>query len=240
MEALGSKPLRAASCKPATSAGSWQLGGEAGQGLGAGQSTARNTESSAAPRRTQRKRPRPPSAGLCAHDLCLYVRWHSAGGGVRVNRLPLEPISGVHELRGLFRRLIRGAFASPASLPDYLTSEEYYQLTPSEQLISLPDQISRTEFRLVATVEGWEYTVCERTLPMFTPDTQRKLLITLAEFESEPVVVGDRVVAARLLAYPTVCVKREFLDAFVAKLVTEQELVKRCVSPASSATLSAR
>lgn len=62
----------------------------------------------------------------------------------------------------------------------------------------------------------------------------------LAEFESEPVVVGDRVVAARLLAYPTVCVKREFLDAFVAKLVTEQEQVKRCVSPASSATLSAR
>lgn len=49
------------------------------------------------------QRPRRASAGLCGYDLDLYVRWHSAAGGVRVNRLPLDPIAGVDDLRGLFK-----------------------------------------------------------------------------------------------------------------------------------------
>lgn len=36
-------------------------------------------------------------------QLSLYVRWHSAAGAVKVNRLPLDPIGGVEDLRGLFR-----------------------------------------------------------------------------------------------------------------------------------------
>lgn len=44
-----------------------------------------------------------PAGPLCGHDLCLYVRWHSAAGVVKVNRLPLDPIAGVDDLRGLFR-----------------------------------------------------------------------------------------------------------------------------------------
>lgn len=36
-------------------------------------------------------------------QLSLYVRWHSATGAVKVNRLPLDPIGGVDDLRGLFR-----------------------------------------------------------------------------------------------------------------------------------------
>lgn len=55
-------------------------------------------------------------------------------------------------------------------------------------------------------------------------------LLQLAEFESDPVVVGDRRYVARLLSYPTVCVKREFLDAAVAGLLLEQ----RSVSPSLS------
>ena len=52
----------------------------------------------------QRSRRAPAAAaGLCEHQLCLYVRWHSAAGGVKVNRLPLDPISGVDDLRGLSR-----------------------------------------------------------------------------------------------------------------------------------------
>lgn len=49
------------------------------------------------------------SAGpLCAYDLCLYVRWHSGSGAVKVNRLPLDPIAGVDDLRGLFRCVCGG------------------------------------------------------------------------------------------------------------------------------------
>jgi hypothetical protein len=164
------------------------------------------------------------TAGLCEHQLCLYVRWHSAAGAVKVNRLPLEPISGVDDLRGLSRcalllhlvwgrqaggsrcsqptsrqqacraqlrepepvsrltelgprsplpprhndapnpssprprrRLIKGGFGA-GSLPDYLTCHEFYKFSPAEELISLPGDIARTEFRLVVTLDGWEYT----------------------------------------------------------------------------------
>jgi hypothetical protein len=73
----------------------------------------------------------------------------------------------------------------------------------------------------VATLgDGWEYTVCERQLPG-APDPERRLLVTLAEFESDAVVVGDRRYVARLLSYPTVCVRRDFLDATLAQLVAE-------------------
>lgn len=72
-----------------------------------------------------------PTGPLCAHALSLYVRWHSASGAVRINRLPLDPIGGVEELRGLSRRLIRGAFP-PGGLPDYLASPAYYKFSPAQ------------------------------------------------------------------------------------------------------------
>lgn len=77
------------------------------------------------------------------------------------------------------RRLIKGAFGTPSALPDYLTAADYYKFSPAEELISLPADIARTEFRLVATLDGWEYTVCERQLPG-TPDPERKLLVTVS------------------------------------------------------------
>ncbi|KAL4458373.1 hypothetical protein ABPG75_013238 [Micractinium tetrahymenae] len=157
------------------------------------------------------------ASALCPYDLSLFVRWHGTCGRVRVNRLRLDPFSHIGELRGLSRRLVKGAFADAGALPDYLTCEEWYKFSPAEELISLPGDIARTEFRLVATLEGWEYTVCERTLPG-TPDPDRRLLVTLAEFESDAVTVSDRQYVVRLLSYPTVCVKRAFLDDAVAAL----------------------
>lgn len=76
------------------------------------------------------------------------------------------------------RRLIKNAFAAPASLPDYLSSSDFYKFAPAKELISLPGDIARTEFRLVATLDGWEYTMCERQLPGI-PDPERKLLVTV-------------------------------------------------------------
>lgn len=91
------------------------------------------------------------------------------------------------------RRLIKGAFP-PGALPDYLTSPAYYKFAPAEELISLPGDIARTEFRLVATLEGWEYTLCERTLPG-APDPQRRLLVTVSGWVGG-VDAGEQVVAA--------------------------------------------
>lgn len=56
----------------------------------------------------------------------------------------------------------------------------------------------------------------------------------LAEFESDAVVVGDRRYVARLLSYPTVCVRRDFLDATLAQLVAEDE----CSSAAGGSEVS--
>lgn len=51
-------------------------------------------------------------------------------------------------------------------------------------------------------------------LPIANP----RPLMQLAEFESDAVAVSDRRYVMRLLSYPTVCVKRAFLDDAVAAL----------------------
>ena len=62
--------------------------------------------------------------------------------------------------------------------PDYLTSEEFLKYTPTDDFMSLPGEILRTEFRLVVTHDGWEYTVLERELGAHR-DPLRKMLVTV-------------------------------------------------------------
>ena len=148
------------------------------------------------------------------------MRWISGDGRTKVNRLPLEAVASVGDLRGLFRGLVTGAFGSSGEgLPDYLTSPAYYLLSPAEDFVTLPGDFARTQFRLVATLAGgWEHTLVERELGR-APDPARTLLVTVAEFECEPAPVGGgREVVLSLIAYPTVCVRRDFLDDAVARL----------------------
>ena len=70
--------------------------------------------------------------------------------------------------------------------------------------------------------------------PSSTPPSPPPPLVQLAEFESDAVVVGDRRYVARLLSYPTVCVRRDFLDATLAQLVAEDE----CSSAAGGSEVS--
>jgi len=154
--------------------------------------------------------------------ISLHVRRTSADGVTQVTRLPLNAISGVGELRGLFRRLIVSAF--PDQLPDYLDSPEFYQFTPTQDFVSLPGEGGgRTVFRLVAALKGWdgrglEVTLAERELGG-QPDPERRLLVTMAEFDSEPVALEDgRELVVSLVAYPTVSVHRDFLNAAVKQL----------------------
>jgi hypothetical protein len=153
-------------------------------------------------------------------QLSLDVFWTGAESGTRsAKRLPLDAISGVSDLRGLFKNLICGAFpGGAASLPDYLTSCQYYKFAPAADFASFPGDAINTRFRLVATFLGWEVNVAERELGG-VPDPERKLLVTVAEFETEPVELSDGTeVIATMVTYPTVSVQRDFLDEALQRL----------------------
>ena len=62
-------------------------------------------------------------------------------------------------VQGISKNLVSRAFPSGPERPDYLTSQEFLKFTPTEDFMSLPGEIFRTEFRLVVTHEGWEHTV---------------------------------------------------------------------------------
>lgn len=152
--------------------------------------------------------------------LSLDVFWTGAESGIRSSkRLPLDAISGVSDLRGLFKNLITGAFPGGlATLPDYLTSSQYYKFAPATDFASFPGDAINTRFRLVATFLGWEVNVAERILGG-VPDLERKLLVTVAEFETEPVELSDGTeVIATMVTYPTVSVQRDFLNEALQRL----------------------
>ncbi len=155
-------------------------------------------------------------------QLSLDVFWTGAESGTRSSkRLPLDAISGVSDLRGLFKHLICSAFpGGDASLPDYLTSCQYYKFAPAADFASFPGDAINTRFRLVATFLGWEVNVAERELGGI-PDPERKLLVTVAEFETEPVELSDGTeVIATMVTYPTVSVQRDFLDEALQRLTS--------------------
>jgi len=156
----------------------------------------------------------------CPYELYLSVKWFARSGKTRTHRLPLLPVShGVDGLQGIFKRLIKGAYSSTNDLPSFLSSPEYYLLSPAKDFVSLPCNVTRTQFRLVACLEGgWEYTIAERDLGE-SPDPDRKLIVTVAEFESDALHVGDQQMVVNLVSYPTVCVKKDFLDTAVQSLV---------------------
>lgn len=83
-------------------------------------------------------------------------------------------------MQGISKNLVSRAY--PAThRPDYLTSNEFIKFTPTEDFMSLPGEILRTEFRLVVTHEGWEYTVLERELGAHR-DPLRKMLVTVRAY----------------------------------------------------------
>lgn len=84
----------------------------------------------------------------------------------------------IYHLQGISKNLVSRAFPSGPERPDYLTSEDFMKFTPTEDFMSLPGEIFRTEFRLVVTREGWEYTVLERELGAHV-DPLRKMLVTV-------------------------------------------------------------
>lgn len=90
---------------------------------------------------------------------------------------PLSAWRGRGAWQGISKDLITRAFPAD-DRPDYITSADFYRFTPDEEFMNLPGDISRTEFRLVVTHEGWEYTVLGRELGAHR-DPERKMLVTV-------------------------------------------------------------
>ncbi|CAL5228761.1 g11949 [Coccomyxa viridis] len=160
----------------------------------------------------------------CPLTLTLYVRWFSPQGRTKVNKLLLRPVTSVEALQGISKNLVSRAFPSGPERPDYLTSEEFLKFTPTEDFMSLPGEIFRTEFRLVVTHEGWEYTVLERELGAHV-DPLRKMLVTVIEFESSPLLMVGHALGLRvsLIAYPVISIKKDFLEHIHQELETNPD-----------------
>lgn len=146
----------------------------------------------------------------CGLEMSLFVRWYSPTGKTKVNQLQLKPIDGVDDLEGMSQRLVHRAFPEN-SRPDHITSDEYYKFTPTDECLSTPGEIEKTVFRLVAQYNGWEYCVYTRELGAHR-DPDRKLLVTVIEFESTALMIGHFGIRFSMLAYPVVSVKKSFLD----------------------------
>jgi len=148
--------------------------------------------------------------------LSLHVHRTTSRGLTRVVRLNLTAVEGVNLLKNLFRKLLESAF--PEQLPQYLTSDEYYLFTPEQEFVSLPGDSIRTQFRLVAAVHGWETVIAVRELGRDV-DPERRMLVTMAEFDSQPMSLPDgHDMVVSLVAYPSVSVRKSFLDSTVKQL----------------------
>lgn len=78
----------------------------------------------------------------------------------------------------------------------------------SRRSLSYPLDVTKTQFKLVVEHNGWEYVVEQYELGAMLEPEARKLIVTVIEFESVAVVLGNLGIRVSLVAYPIVCVKK--------------------------------
>ncbi len=158
------------------------------------------------------------------YSLYLHIHRMTRGGLTNVHRLDLVAVQDVCMLQSMFQNLLNSAF--PNGLPFYLTSDEYYLFTPREHFAPLPDDIISTQFRLVAAVDGWETVVAVRDLQdMSLPGQERKMMVTMAEFDSNPIASEDGTskTVVSVVSYPSISIEKEFLDTAIRNLSREHK-----------------
>lgn len=158
------------------------------------------------------------------YSLCLHIHRMTRGGLTKVDRIDLVAIKDASMLQSMFQNLLNRAF--PNGLPFYLTSDEYYLFTPTEQFATLPCDVVSTQFRLVAAVDGWETVVAVRDLQDFSlPGEERKMMVTMAEFDSNPIASEDGTskTVVSLVSYPSISIEKKFLDAVILDLSREHK-----------------
>lgn len=147
-------------------------------------------------------------------QLSMQVKWTSVGmteEKTRIIRLSLKQLEDVDKLGGLSKGLMDRAFPAD-SRPEYLTDDMYHRWTPDETCLSYPLDVTKTEFKLVASYNGWEYVILSHELGSPGEAQERKLFVTVIEFESVAVVLGNLGIRISLVAYPVICVQKSFLE----------------------------
>lgn len=173
----------------------------------------------------------PTSSNAKENDISfsLVVKWtagisHDGEPGsdgckikVKSTRLHLSSMQDVSKLGGLSRGLLDRAFPEEEETPrpDFLLSDTFLRFTPDESCLSFPMDVASTEFKLVASYQGWEYVVYAS--PLLIRDQEQGLgpenpvFVASIEFESVAVVLGNLGIRVSLVAYPIVAVSREWL-----------------------------
>ena len=76
--------------------------------------------------------------------------------------------------------------------PVFLADENFLRWTPEETCLSFPHEVTKTEFKLCAmSKDGWEYVIDHYVLGAQVDMEDRKLFVTVIEFESVAVVLGE-------------------------------------------------
>ena len=179
----------------------------------------------------------PPSSG---YHLSLHVHRLTADGRAVVDKMELVAVSDVGKLTGVFRKLLEKAFSG--RLPEYMTSEAYYLFRPRDEFVSTTEaRVVATQFRLVVEVDGWETVVCVRggrddcnrgcdgcdgcdgfRHASDESSSMKKMLIAMAQFDSEPVVMGDGVTEMTVCVEGySVSVEKAFLDRVSQELLQD-------------------
>jgi len=129
-------------------------------------------------------------------------------------------------LQGVSSSLVQQAIENSEFPQHLLSSHCYQQFTPVDHFLSLPGDVTRTEFRLAGEYCGEEYTLLERALGC-DGEGDLNMLVTVVEFDTLAPMIGPMGVEVSLVAYPLIALKRSFLEDSLHRLITHGCLATR-------------
>lgn len=113
--------------------------------------------------------------------------------------------------------------------PRHLISSNFYQaFTPVDHFLSLPGDVTRTEFRLAGTYQEEEFTLLVREMGC-DGDLDMNMLVTVIEFDTLAPMIGPMGIEVSLVAYPLIAIKRTFLERALHLLETKGQLASRAL-----------
>lgn len=129
-------------------------------------------------------------------------------------------------VQGVSSSLVHQAIENSEFPQHLLSSNCYQQFTPVDHFLSLPGDVTRTEFRLAGEYRGEEYTLLERELGC-DGEGDLNMLVTVVEFDTLAPMIGPMGVEVSLVAYPLIALKRSFLEDSLHRLTTHGCLATR-------------
>jgi len=130
--------------------------------------------------------------------------------------------------QGVSNSLVHQAIEN-SEFPQHLVASRcYQQFTPVDHFLSLPGDVTRTEFRLAGEYRGEEYTLLERELGC-DGEVDLNMLVTVVEFDTLAPMIDPMGVEVSLVAYPLIALKRSFLEDSLDRLITHGRVRTRAL-----------